>query len=271
MSPSRAATTRDIEFTTTEGTWMSVDLAPNGQWLVFDLLGHIYRLPAAGGTATSLTQSSGIAINSHPRISPDGSLIAFISDRKGQSNLWVMNADGSNPRAVFTDNYVRAVTPAWTADGQYIVVQRSQLPNGGQPGGGGIWMYHKDGGSGIELLSSRKQPASWPSLSRDGRYLYFQVTNQGASLAGYSGRADFLNGAVQVRRMDMLQRRDLQRLLRRTDAAGASVERRDGGARGLARRQVARLRAAHSRRDHHLEGTHLRPALRALAAQPRDR
>lgn len=195
--------TRDIEFTTTEGTWMSVDLAPNGEWLVFDLLGHIYRLPIAGGEATSLTQSSGIAVNSHPRISPDGSLIAFISDRKGQSNLWVMNADGSNPRAIFTDNYVRAVTPAWTADGQYIVVQRSQLPNAGQPGGGGIWMYHKDGGSGIEILPGRKQPASWPSLSRDGRYLYYQVTNQGASLAGYSGRGDFLNGAVQVRRMDM--------------------------------------------------------------------
>ncbi|MEP7384758.1 MAG: hypothetical protein ABI910_24015, partial [Gemmatimonadota bacterium] len=196
-------TTREIAFTATEGTWMSVDLSPDGQWLVFDLLGHVYRMPIGGGNATAITQSSGIAINSHPRISPDGSLIAFISDRKGQSNLWVMNADGSNPRAVFTDNYVRAVTPAWTADGEYIVVQRSQLPNAGQPGSGGIWMYHKDGGSGIEILPGKEQPASWPSLSRDGRYLYFQVTNQGSSLAGYGGRADFLAGAVQVRRMDM--------------------------------------------------------------------
>ncbi len=197
--------TREIAFTTTEGTWMSVDVSPDGQWLVFDLLGHIYRVSASGGEATSLTQSSGIAINAHPRISPDGSLIAFISDRRGQNNLWVMNADGSNPRPVFTENYVRAVTPAWSADGQFIVVQRSQLPQGGQPGGSGsgIWMYHKDGGSGVELLPNSRQAGSWPSLSRDGRYLYFQVTNQGANQAGYGGRGDFLSGSVQVRRMDI--------------------------------------------------------------------
>jgi len=196
-------TTREIGFTTTEGTWMSVDVAPDGSWLVFDLLGHIYRLPVGGGEATALTQNSGIAINTHPRISPDGRLIAFISDRRGQNNLWVMNADGSNPRPIFTENYVRAVTPAWSGDGQYIVVQRSQLANAGQPGSGGIWMYHRDGGSGVELLAGSRQPASWPTLSRDGRYLYFQVTNQAPSLAGYAGRADFLAGAVQVRRMDI--------------------------------------------------------------------
>jgi Tol biopolymer transport system component len=196
-------TTREIDFTTTEGTWMSVDVSPDGQWLVFDLLGHIYRMPASGGEAVALTQASGIAINTHPRISPDGKLIAFISDRRGQNNLWVMNADGSNPRPIFTDLYVRAVTPAWSADGDYIVVQRSQLPNAGAPGGGGIWMYHKDGGAGVELLPGSKQPASWPSLSRDGKYLYFQVTNQGSQLAGYGGRGDFLSGSAQVRRMEI--------------------------------------------------------------------
>lgn len=195
--------TREIAFTTTEGTWMSVDIAPDGQWLVFDLLGHIYRVPATGGDAVALTQESGIAINAHPRLSPDGTLIAFISDRRGQNNLWVMNADGSNPRPVFTDNYVRAASPAWSADGQYIVVERTQLPSGAQPGSGGLWMYHKDGGTGVELLPRSRQPASWPSLSRDGRYLYFQVTGQGASLAGYGGRGDFLSGTVQVRRMDL--------------------------------------------------------------------
>jgi len=195
--------TREIAFTTTEGTWMSVDIAPDGQWLAFDLLGHVYRLPATGGEATALTQNSGIAVNMHPRISPDGSLIAFISDRRGQNNLWLMNADGSNPRPVFTDQYVRAAAPVWSADGQYLIVERTQLANAGQQGGGGLWMYHKDGGTGVELLSRQRQPASWPSPSRDGRYLYFQVTNQGSSLAGYSGRGDFLGGAVQVRRLDL--------------------------------------------------------------------
>src|SRR5512143_417409 len=86
--------TRDIDLSTSEGTWMSADLSPDGTWIAFDLLGHIYRMPAAGGEATVLTQNSGVALNFQPRISPDGKTIAFITDRRGQYNLWVMNADG---------------------------------------------------------------------------------------------------------------------------------------------------------------------------------
>src|SRR3989442_15373908 len=99
--------TREISFTTSEGTWMSVDLSPDGGWIVFDLLAHVYRGPVAGGEATALTQNSGIATNFHPRISPDGNLIAFVSDRSGQNNLCAMNADGPNPRPLSTDNMVR--------------------------------------------------------------------------------------------------------------------------------------------------------------------
>jgi Tol biopolymer transport system component len=195
--------TRQISFTTTEGTWMSLDVSPDGQWVVFDLLAHLYRMPAGGGDAVALTQESGIAINTHPRISPDGKSIAFVSDRMGQNNLWVMDADGGNPRAVFTDNNVRVAMPAWTADGQYLIVVRQQLPSGGQPGSGGIWMYHKDGGTGVELLSSQRQAgASWPSPSRDGRFLYYQVP-AGSWQAGYGGRPDFGSGSIQTRRLDL--------------------------------------------------------------------
>src|SRR3954467_11666169 len=119
--------TRDIDFTASEGTWTSVDISPDGSWLVFDLLGHIYRMPVSGGEATALTQSSGVASNYHPRISPDGKTIAFVSDRRGQNNLWLMDDDGSNPRPVFLDLNVRVVEPAWTPDGQFIIVRRQQL------------------------------------------------------------------------------------------------------------------------------------------------
>lgn len=196
-------TTRQISFTTTEGTWMSSDQSPDGQWVVFDLLGQIHRMPIGGGTATVMTQETGIAINTHPRISPDGRSIAFVSDRKGQNNLWVMDADGRNPRAVFTDNNVRVAMPAWSPDGQYIYVVRQGMPSGGQPGQSGIWMYHKDGGTGVEVLSSRNQSgATWPSPSSDGRYLYFQVA-AGAWPPGYGGRQDFPGGSAQVRRVDL--------------------------------------------------------------------
>ena len=191
--------TREIDFTTSEGTWMTVDASPDGSWIVFDLLGHVYRMPATGGEATVLTQNTGVAVNYQPRLSPDGSLIAFISDRKGQNNLWVMNADGSNPRAIYTDPAAQAAQPAWSPDGQYLYVQRP----GSQGGPGGIWMYHKDGGAGVEILSAKAQPgASWPAPSADGRYLYFQVFT-GAGMGEYPGRADFLSGAAQVRRLDL--------------------------------------------------------------------
>ena len=99
--------TRDIDFETDEGTWMSLDISPDGQWVIFDLLAHVYRLPIAGGEAESLTQESGVALNYHPKFSPDGTRIAFISDRAGQNNLWVMDADGSNPRQVQNSSETR--------------------------------------------------------------------------------------------------------------------------------------------------------------------
>ena len=95
--------TREIDFDTSEGTWMSVSLSPDGKYVAFDLLAHIYRVPTGGGNAECLTQNSGVALNFQPRYSPDGRYIAFISDRGGQNNLWVMDADGGNPRAVFDD------------------------------------------------------------------------------------------------------------------------------------------------------------------------
>jgi len=191
--------TREISFTTSEGTWMSVDISPDAQWLVFDLLANIYRMPVAGGAAQNLTANSGIAINTNPRISPDGKLIAFISDRKGQNNLWVMNVDGSNPREVFNDPNVRVSQPAWTADGSYIVAVRDQLPVGGAPPSSGLWMFHKDGGSGIEIV--KDQPGvAWPSLSRDGRHLYFMATPGNVEVGG--SRED-IKGQAQIRRMDL--------------------------------------------------------------------
>lgn len=192
--------TRDISFATDEGTWMSTDVSPDGQWVLFDLLGHIYRVPAqGGGEAELLTGGTGVATHYHPRYSPDGSEIAFISDRKGQNNLWVMNADGSEPRAVFTEPMVRAVEPAWTPDGQYVLVRRTEIGQALTPGSTGIWMYHKDGGSGIEVVGDDQPQPAWPSLSDDGRHLYFHVYTGPPGLQG----RDALAGHWQIRRKDL--------------------------------------------------------------------
>ena len=73
---------RFFELKTTEGSWMSVDVHPSGEKLVFDLLGDIYELPVSGGQATRVTE--GLAFDSHPKYSPDGTV--FINEFKN-SNL----------------------------------------------------------------------------------------------------------------------------------------------------------------------------------------
>ena len=61
---------RNATFTATEGTWISLDVSPDGQTIVFDLLGDLYTMPIEGGTATPLL--TGMAFDVQPRFSPDG-------------------------------------------------------------------------------------------------------------------------------------------------------------------------------------------------------
>ncbi len=192
--------TRQISFTTEEGTFTSVDVSPDGQWLVFDLLAHVYRMPISGGEATSLTQDSGVATNYHPRFSPDGSSIAFISDRSGQDNLWVMDADGGNPRQVSKDLNARFLTPTWSADSNYIYTRKRGMPMFGSRPDVGIWMFHKDGGKGIELVGREETGAAWPSPSADGKWLYFHKRTSSGTTWGHWNS---LAGEIQVSRLSL--------------------------------------------------------------------
>ena len=191
--------TRKIDFSTDEGTRMSVDVSPDGRWLVFDLLAHVYRVPVEGGEAECLTQDSGIAINYHPRFSPDGKWIAFVSDRKGQNNLWIMEADGSNPKPVEIDLDARVSQPSWLPDSDYIAFRRRELAPWWKPTSDEIWMVHREGGTGIKLIGEEHPAAAWPSVSPDGRHLYFHIADWSDE---DGGRADSLGGAWQVRRFD---------------------------------------------------------------------
>jgi Tol biopolymer transport system component/imidazolonepropionase-like amidohydrolase len=189
------ADARKLSLDVKEGTWMCVDVSPDGQTLVIDLLGDVYALPSAGGAARALT--TGPAWDSQPRYSPDGKTIAFTSDRNGIENVWLMDADGKNPRALTSekDAYVR--TPAWTPDGSYVVARKEDAKRAGIPPVE-LWLYHREGGGGIKLTSGEEvNNASGPAASPDGRWIYFA-----ARTIQFSYTPNLSNGLWQVFRYD---------------------------------------------------------------------
>ena len=143
-------TTRTLEFTTNEGSWISLDVSPDGGTLVFELLGDLYTLPIGGGTATRIT--SGQAYDMQPRYSPDGASLVFVSDRNGSENLWIADADGSNARALTTTERESYMSPVWTPDGEYVIA-----PRGAQ-----LWLYHHERGSGLQMTGHRAEGAPAP-------------------------------------------------------------------------------------------------------------
>ncbi len=164
-----------VSIDTEETTWTSLDVSTDGRTVVFDMLGDLYTVPIAGGDAKSLTD--GIAWDTEPRFSPDGTRIAFISDRGGADNIWVMNADGSAPRAVTEEKEHIVHNPWWSADGEYVVGKKDFTSTRSIPGGE-IWLFSVGGGGGLQVVERPDGPKAQkniaePSLSPDGRYVYY--------------------------------------------------------------------------------------------------
>jgi len=163
---------KEVDLNTDEGTWMNVDVSPDGTKIAFDLLGDIYIMNANGGKATSLR--TGLAFEIQPRFSPDGKTISFTSDSDGGDNIWTMNIDGSNAKPITKENFRLLNNAVWTPDGNYLVA-RKHFSSTRSLGAGEMWMYHISGGSGIQLTTRKndQQDVNEPSISKDGRYLYY--------------------------------------------------------------------------------------------------
>jgi imidazolonepropionase-like amidohydrolase/Tol biopolymer transport system component len=165
-------TSKDVDYDVSEGTWISLDVSPDGKSIVFDIVGDIYTMPITGGAAKLIL--GGAAYEHQPRFSPDGKRIAFTSDREGLTNIWTARVDGTDLRQVSKEKERDVANPAWTPDGQYLVA-RKHFRNTRSLGAGEMWLYHTAGGNGLKLTDRRnwEQNATEPIVSSDGRYVYF--------------------------------------------------------------------------------------------------
>lgn len=164
-----------VRIKTDETTWSSLDVSPDGKSFVFDMLGDIYVSDIGGGNARALTEDFGW--NIQPKFSPDGKQIAFVSDRGGLTNLWVMNADGTGLKQLSDEKKNIIHSPAWSPDGEYIAVMKGIMSSRSIPAGE-IWFYHKSGGSGIVVRPRKngrrdQKNIADPAFSPDGKYLYY--------------------------------------------------------------------------------------------------
>lgn len=170
----KGATIKQVAINTDEGTWMDVDVAPDGKTIAFTLLGDIYTLPIEGGTPKRI--SEGLSWDVQPRFSPDGTRIAFTSDRGGGDNIWVMNADGTDKRQVTKEDFRLLNQPAWSPDGRFIAAKKHYSTERSL-GTGEVWLYHVSGGGGVQVVEraseALQKELGEPVFAPDGTAIYY--------------------------------------------------------------------------------------------------
>ncbi|PZQ62406.1 MAG: amidohydrolase [Phenylobacterium zucineum] len=168
------AAIREVPIKVEEGTWMNVDVSPDGRTIAFDLLGDIYLMSIAGGAPTRI--ADGLGWDVQPRFSPDGKRIAFTSDRGGGDNIWVMNVDGSDKRQVTKEDFRLLNQPTWSPDGQFIAAKK-HFTTGRSLGTGEVWLYHVSGGAGVPLVKKpnerHQKELGEPTYSPDGKSILY--------------------------------------------------------------------------------------------------
>ncbi len=157
----------------TTPSWMRYPaLSPDGKTIVFTYKGDLYKVPSAGGTAIQLTQHE--AHDFMPVWSPDGSSIAFSSDRYGNFDIFLMNANGGEPKRL-TFHSASEYPYAFSPDGKAIYfgaarmdeATNRQFPTGALPE---LYQVPVSGGRALQVLTT---PAEDVRFSKDGRYFLY--------------------------------------------------------------------------------------------------
>ena len=145
-----------------QGTNLALALAPDGQTLVVELVGQLWRLPASGGGATPLTPSGEDARN--PRYSPDGRQIVYQRFDAGQWDLWLLDLGSGEPRQLtMTPDNERQ--PDFSADGRSVVFASDRT--------GHYCLWSIELATGVSTqLTEEPGDAEFPAVSSLGQIAY---------------------------------------------------------------------------------------------------
>jgi hypothetical protein len=235
-------------FSVTEGTWMNLDVSPDGKTIAFDLLGDIYTMPISGGNATCIR--SGLAWEVQPRFSPDGKPNP-VHQRCRRRRQYLADErrrlQGASGNQGIVPPAQQSLPGCPTAS---ILWPANTSPSTRSLGAGEMWLYHISGGEGLQLTKRKndQQDVNEPSVSPDGRYVYFSEDLYGGGFFQYNKDPSnkFLSSGATT------GRKAKSKILPAVPAAPF--------ARNQPRRQMAGLRAPGGHQNHPLSA---RPRPRA--------
>jgi imidazolonepropionase-like amidohydrolase/Tol biopolymer transport system component len=204
-SPSFGAEVMTAQLDVTEGTWLNVDVSPDGQSVLFDLLGDIYQMPIDGGEAVALT--SGLAWDMQAQYSPDGRRIAFTSDRAGGDNIWTLDLESGATHQVTHESFRLLNSPTWSPDGRFIAA-RKHFTTSRSLGTGEVWLYDSTGDDTIAGQRVVARPSEnfqkeqgEPAFAPDGSAIYYVRNVSPGNTFIY--HEDSNTELFQIRRVDL--------------------------------------------------------------------